>query len=207
MTKITKLDQDRFINSLTEHAIKGWHEYKILPSLTIAQAILESGWGTSNKIPNNLFGIKADSSWKGKKKLVKTHEYVNGKKIYVDAWFRVYDNIYDSLRDRYTFLQKPRYKAVVGEKDYKKACQEIWNAKYATDVNYVSKLITLIEQNKLHEIDKRAMNTNIATASNVSSWAKPAWDFTEKEGYLDGNRPKDSMTREEMGILLKRILG
>lgn len=205
MTKITKLDQDRFINSLTEHAIKGWHEYKILPSLTIAQAIQESGWGTSNKIPNNLFGIKADNSWKGKKELVKTHEYVNGKKVYVNAYFRVYDNIYDSLKDRYLFLQKPRYKAVVGEKDYNKACLEIWKAGYATDPNYSKALINLINQNKLFEIDKKAMgSTNILS---VSAWAKSAWDFVKKEGLLDGNRPSDKLSREEFSVILKRILG
>nr|SUY22553.1 mannosyl-glycoprotein endo-beta-N-acetylglucosamidase [Clostridioides difficile] len=38
------------------------------PSITIGQAILESGWGNSKltKQSNNLFGIKADKAWKGK---------------------------------------------------------------------------------------------------------------------------------------------
>ena len=200
---ITQADKINFINKLSEHTIKGWKEYQILPSLTIAQAILETGWGTSNKIPNNLFGIKADSSWRGKKELVRTHEYVNGKKIYVDAYFRVYDSVYDSLKDRYTFLQKPRYRAVVGERDYKKACNEIWKAGYATDPNYPIKLIQIIEQNKLYEIDKKAMN--ITSSQSASPWAKQAWDWCVAKKYMDGNRPKDSLTREEMSVLLKRI--
>ncbi len=199
--------KNKFIESLSKHTVKGWKEYQILPSLTIAQAILETGWGANNKIPNNLFGIKADSSWKGKKELVRTHEYVNGKKIYVNAYFRVYDNIYDSLKDRYLFLQKPRYKAVVGEKDYKKACHEILKAGYATDPSYASKLISIIEQNNLYEIDKKAMSTTTITIPSVSMWAKEAWDWCVSKKLMDGNRPKNDLTREEMSVLLRRILG
>ena len=188
---ITNKDKLNFINKLSEHTIKGWKEYQILPSLTIAQAILETGWGTNNKIPNNLFGIKADNSWKGKKELVRTHEYVNGKKVYVNVYFRVYDNIYDSLRDRYLFLQKPRYKAVVGEKDYKKACHEILKAGYATDPSYANKLIGIIEQNKLYEIDKEAMTyPQSATDSKPSNWSATAWEWAKVSNLLDGNRLK-----------------
>lgn len=201
MTTITEQDKSNFIGKLLPHAIQGWNDYRILPSLTIAQAILESGWGKSNKIPNNLFGIKADSSWKGKKKLVPTFEYINGIKFPVTAWFRVYNSIYDSLKDRYTFLQKPRYKAVIGEKDYKKACHEIWKAGYATDVNYPTKLISVIEQNKLHEIDEKAFNSD-----NVSIWARESWAWCISVGLLDGNNPKKSLTREEFSKILERVL-
>lgn len=203
MSKITQIDKDRFIGELTPHAIKGWHEYKVLPSLTIAQAILESGWGTSNKIPNNLFGIKADNSWNGKKKLALTHEYVGGVKIYVHAWFRVYDSIYESLQDRYVFLQKPRYAKVIGEVDYKKVCQEIWNAKYATDINYVSKLVNLIEQNKLYEIDSQAIAPIIVDKS--SNWSSDAWNWASQMRILDGKRPKNDLSREELSIVLMRL--
>lgn len=201
MTTITEQDKSNFIGKLSPHAIQGWNDYKILPSLTIAQAILESGWETNNKIPNNLFGIKADSSWKGKKKLVPTFEYVNGIKIPIMAWFRVYDNIYDSLKDRYTFLQKPRYKAIVGEKDYRSACHAIHRAGYATDINYANLLIDIIVKNKLYEIDKMAFNID-----NVSDWARESWAWCISVGLLDGNNPKKSLTREEFSKILERIL-
>ena len=201
MTTITEQDKSNFIGKLSPHAIQGWNDYKILPSLTIAQAILESGWGKSNKIPNNLFGIKADNSWKGKKKLVPTFEYVNGIKIPTMAWFRVYDNIYDSLKDRYTFLQKPRYKDIVGEKDYRSACHAIHRAGYATDINYANLLIDIIVKNKLYEIDKIAFNID-----NVSDWARISWTWCISEGLLDGSRPKDSLSREEFSVILKRMV-
>ncbi|HER1127604.1 TPA: glucosaminidase domain-containing protein, partial [Streptococcus pyogenes] len=51
-----------FLDKIKSAVIAEWHTHKILPSLTAAQAILESGWG--KHAPHNaLFGIKADSSW------------------------------------------------------------------------------------------------------------------------------------------------
>jgi len=194
--------QQEFINKIKDGAIRGWNDYKVLPSLTIAQAILETGWGKS-AIGNNIFGIKADSNWSGKKKLVRTHEYVNGQKIYVDAYFRDYDSIYESLEDRFKFLQKPRYSKVVGEKDYKKACIEIQKAGYATDPNYSSKLISIIEQYNLYEYDKEALKPqNIAP----SEWAIREWEWAKSKGLLDGTRPQDELTREEFAVLLERMV-
>lgn len=195
--------KEEFINKLKPHVLQGWCVYKILPSLTIAQAILETGWGKSS-LGNNLFGIKADKNWTGRKQLSKTTEYVGGKLINVDAWFRDYDSIYESLEDRYKFLQAKRYSKVVGETNYKKASEEIYKAGYATDPLYSTKLIQIIEQNKLYEIDKLAIG--IYRDSDVSSWAKASWEFCKNKGLLDGNRPKDNLLREEMAEILRRLL-
>ena len=66
--------QKKFIEQISKGAISGWRKYKVLPSITIAQAIIESGWGTSGLTVNakNLFGIKANSSWTGKVYYCKT---------------------------------------------------------------------------------------------------------------------------------------
>ncbi len=193
--------RQEFINKLKNHAIKGWHEYKVLPSLTIAQAILETGWGKS-ALGNNLFGIKADNSWVGKKQLVTTNEHVNGKTITIQAWFRDYNSIYESLEDRYKFLQAKRYAKIIGEKDYKIACVEIQKAGYATDPQYPAKLIQIIEQYNLQNIDKQAMTQN----TSVSNWAMQGWNFCSTKGLIDGTRPKDNMTREEFAVLLRRVI-
>lgn len=49
-----------FIESVAQGAINGWTKYGVLPSVTVAQAILESGWGQSalSTQAHNLFGIK-----------------------------------------------------------------------------------------------------------------------------------------------------
>ena len=191
---------------LKDDAIRGYGRYRILPSLTIAQAILETGWGGSS-LGNNIFGIKANSSWKGKKQLARTHEYVNGKKIYINAWFREYDSIYESLEDRYKFLQGARYSKVVGENDYKIACREIQRAEYATDESYSTKLIGIIEQNNLQEIDKIAIDLSKPIIPQVvSKWAREPWAWTTKEDLLDGNRPLSPMTRQEFSVLLRRMV-
>ena len=194
--------RQEFINRIKDGAIRGWNDYKVLPSLTIAQAILETGWGKS-AIGNNIFGIKADSNWKGKKKLVRTHEYVNGQKIYVDAYFRDYNSIYESLEDRFKFLQKPRYSKVIGEKDYKEACTEIQKAGYATDPNYPSKLINIIEQYKLYEYDKEALKPPKYASSE---WARESWEWAKLKKLLDGTRPQEKLTREEFAVLLGRMV-
>ena len=84
MIQMTK--QQDFINKVKEGAIRGWEKYKILPSLTIAQASLESGFGTSKlaKEGNNLFGIKGD--YKGESITINTKEQKkDGSWITVDA--------------------------------------------------------------------------------------------------------------------------
>lgn len=55
------------------------------------------------------------------------------------------------------------------------------------------------ELNKLNEVVKVDKN-------KPSSWAKEAWEWAKKEGYLDGTRPKDPITREEMVIVIKRLV-
>ena len=81
----------KFIEEIKDEAIKNYKEYKILPSITIAQAILESSWGESDlaQIYNNLFGIKADSSWKGEYVTLETFEFYDTK---IEDKFRVYSN-------------------------------------------------------------------------------------------------------------------
>ena len=77
---------------------------KILASLTIAQAILESGWGLSGltKRSNNLFGIK------GKGVASKTFEYINGKRVDITDNFKAYPDWETSVADHSgLFLRLP----------------------------------------------------------------------------------------------------
>lgn len=93
----------KFIEEIKDEAIKNYKEYKILPSITIAQAILESSWGESDlaQIYNNLFGIKADSSWKGEYVTLETFEFYDTK---IEDKFRVYSNKNQSIKDHAKFL-------------------------------------------------------------------------------------------------------
>lgn len=147
--------KQEFINSVKDGAIQGYKDYGILPSLTIAQAILESGWGTTQLATKakNLFGIKAFSDWKGKKITMKTTEWYNGVKTTVNADFRAYDSYNESIMDHNKLLSYSRYTSVRQAKDYKSACEAVYKCGYATDPEYAPKLIRIIEQYKLYEYD------------------------------------------------------
>lgn len=145
-----------FIDKILPGVKKGYSDYNILPSLTIAQAILESNSGKSQLAikGNNLFGIKADSRWTGKKINFPTKEFIKGKEITVNAYFRAYGSFSDSVEDHTKFLLTKRYEKVKTSKDYKEACTEIWKAGYATDPKYPGKLINIIEKYKLYKYDE-----------------------------------------------------
>lgn len=153
--------QMEFINSIKDGAIKSYKETKILPSITIAQAILESNWGESNlfKESNNLFGIKADPSWKGDYVTFETREYHSQM---IKDKFRKYDSVEDSIADHSNFLSKnKRYEegGVFEAKTYKKQALALQESGYSTaeDENgnktYAQMLERLIRQYNLQLID------------------------------------------------------
>jgi len=142
-----------FINSIKDGAVQSYNEYGVLPSLTMAQAILESGWGGSS-IGNNIFGIKAGSGWTGKRQNCKTSEQnADGSYVQIYADFRDYDSIDDSIKDHAELLTQDRYKPVIDAKDYKEACYAVKNCGYATSHEYANNLISIIEQYGLNQWD------------------------------------------------------
>lgn len=156
--------QQDFIAKVASMAQADMQKSGVLASLTIAQAILESGWGKSGltKQGNALFGIKADKYWNGKRMNCKTFEVYNGQTVNITDAFRAYENWEQSVADHSAFLKgvklgngKLRYQAVLGEKDYKKACVAIQKAGYATAPTYSSSLIKIIEDYKLYEYDNK----------------------------------------------------
>ena len=151
----------KFIEEKKDEAIKNYKEYKILPSITIAQAILESSWGESDlaQIYNNLFGIKADSSWKGEYVTLETFEFYDTK---IEDKFRVYSNKNQSIKDHAKFLvDNQRYKkyGVFEAKTYIEQAYALQNAGYSTaednsgQKRYAKDLIELIRQYNLQLID------------------------------------------------------
>lgn len=143
-----------FINDIKDYAIKEYNTSKILPSIIMAQAILESGWGRSKLATEgkNLFGIKV-GSWRGEVITLPTQEYINGSWITVNADFRKYNNYGESIHDHSLLFQLDRYKKVLQCTTYREQAKEIYKGGYATDPNYPSKLIQIIEENELYQYD------------------------------------------------------
>ncbi len=177
------MTKEDFIQKIGPLARKEEERSNILASLTIAQAILESGWGKSGLTVkgNALFGIKAGSNWTGKVYNAQTQECYDGKNFEtIVAGFRAYDSWEESIRDHSDLLTGlPRYKNVVGEKDYKKACKEIQKAGYATDPNYANKLIDIIEANNLNKWNagQKSNQEGVSGKMKVDTFIKKLWDI------------------------------
>lgn len=172
------MTNQEFIKKMGTASQESWKTHKILPSLTIAQAILESGWGKSKLTveANNLFGMKCGTKWTGPKYSIKTREQKkDGTVYYVVADFRRYASWGACCVDHGVFLSTKRYEKVRGEKNYKLACKYIKEAGYATDTKYTELLIQLIEQHKLNEYDKIVFTKPTETVKPASPYNDVMW--------------------------------
>ena len=154
-----------FIQSVAQGAINGWHTYQVLPSVTVAQAILESGWGSSylSTAAHNLFGIKG--SYNGNSIRLQTREVYNGQSVYIYDNFRAYANNDQSVEDHGAFLnQNSRYHNLLGDTSYVSVANKLRADGYATDPNYASALINLVQTYGLDRLDSIALSG--ATAVN-----------------------------------------
>ncbi|SYW10419.1 glucosaminidase domain-containing protein [Oenococcus oeni] len=162
-----------FLNEIIESAINGWTQYKILPSLTAAQAILESGWGTSTLASeyHNLFGIKG--SYNGQTVDMPTEEYYSGAYHEIDDYFRVYASDSESITDYEELLsENSRYSNLIGETDAATAAEEIYEDGYATDPDYTEELEEIINEYNLTAWDSLAFEysgTVVTTTGSTST--------------------------------------
>jgi hypothetical protein len=129
-------------------------------SVTVAQAILESDWGRSrlSRRGNNLFGIKAPGAVSGPAGVVTlaTWEHVDGDDVLVEATFKAYYTLEQSIADHAGFFTRNRRYAdalaLVGDpRGFARALQD---AGYATDPSYASKLINLMDRYDLYRFDE-----------------------------------------------------
>lgn len=142
----------------------------ILASVSLAQFILESGYGKSElaQNANNCFGMKkslsgntwSGSTWDGSSVYTKkTQEYENGQYVIITADFRKYPSVVESIADHSAYLlgakngSKLRYDGLKGCTDYKKAVQLIKDGGYATSPTYVESICNIIERWKLTQYD------------------------------------------------------
>lgn len=159
-------EQKNFIKTVGALASADMKKSGVLASLTIAQAITETGWGASGK---------------------ECYDGVNLVAVKSEA-FRAYDSWEESVTDHSAFLKaNKRYKEVIGETDYKKACNAIKAAGYATDPEYANKLIEIIEQYKLTEFDGKTesqenQGAGAAGADAEKYYRVQAGAYRRKEG-------------------------
>ena len=126
-------------------------------SITVSQAALESGWGESGltKTAKNLFGIKADSLWRGETVTFDTKEFIRGQWVVVPAKWRKYPSWQASVEDHAAFLKRnPRYQPCFACQTADAFVRALAKAGYATDPAYADKVIAVMNKHKLPTFDE-----------------------------------------------------
>jgi flagellar protein FlgJ len=144
---------EQFVSRLMPAAQRASQASGVPAQLIMAQAALESGWGRreiraeDGKTSHNVFGIKADKSWKGPVVETTTTEYVNGVAQKTQAAFRAYGSYDEAFSDYAKFMvTNPRYANVLATRDPAEAAHGLQRAGYATDPQYGGKLVRIMQQ-------------------------------------------------------------
>lgn len=143
-----------YVQTFSEIAQLEMKAYGIPASITLAQGLLESGFGKGElaRKTNNHFGIKCHTGWQG--------DYDFHDDDEKGECFRKYNHPMYSYRDHSTFLKnRSRYASLfdLRKDDYKKWAYGLKKAGYATDKRYPSKLISLIEKYNLDKYDRAVL--------------------------------------------------
>lgn len=149
-----------FIKQIAPESQTMMKEHNVLASITMAQAILESDWGSSTLAAKyyNLFGVKSSSTTNSQ--VLNTKEYENGSWIVIHGRFQVYSSWSASIQ-AHTMLMvngttddQAKYANVIKATNYTDAAKALQEAGYATDPNYASKLIKVIQTYHLNKYDQ-----------------------------------------------------
>lgn len=161
--------QTDFICKMSLLAVNDMKKNKILASITIAQACIETGYGASALMMsyNAPFGVKATQSWLnsgGKAYSAKTGEVYSGVAVTITAAFRAYNSLEHAVEDHANILKLAYYNKskggavpydIVGETDYIKAAECL--LPYATGPTYVQTVKNVIAAYNLTQYDTGAV--------------------------------------------------
>lgn len=145
--KNKKYTLNQYIDTFKKVAVEEMNRVGIPASITLSQAILESGYGNSNLAlnANNHFGIKCKPDWTGE-------TYGSGEYCY-----KKYSSVRESYKDHSDHIRSRKWYADLfnlSVTDYTSWAHGLKKAGYAEDPNYAYRLIYLIELYKLAELDK-----------------------------------------------------
>ena len=165
---------EAFVNELYNSAEKAANQLGVAPSILLAQAALETGWG--QHLPTakdgqhgfNLFGIKADQRWSGPVTKVDTLEYFDGQPIKMNANFRRYDSFEQSFNDYVDFVSsQTRYQPALEQAtDAAAYIQALQDAGYATDPKYAEKVQDILKRDVFN---KESLNATWVSLSEQAS--------------------------------------
>jgi flagellar protein FlgJ len=140
----------RFVEQILPHARVAAMQLGVDERSVIAQAALETGWGTAKPADgsggsNNFFGIKAGAGWRGPSVTSDTTEFTDGVAGTERASFRSYRNVAENVSDYVHVLTgNPRYAAALNTgSDVHAFANALQRGGYATDPRYAEKLVAV----------------------------------------------------------------
>ena len=150
--KVSPEQQRQFIEGMLPHATAAARELGVDPRAIVAQAALETGWGTSQPKDatgdsHNYFGIKAGGGWRGASVASDTTEFADGRAGRESAQFRAYGSLAENVEDYVRVIRdNPRYAAALGTgADVRAFATALQRGGYATDPRYAEKLVSIAE--------------------------------------------------------------
>jgi flagellum-specific peptidoglycan hydrolase FlgJ len=163
-------------------------------SITLGQAILESGAGTGplSVQANNHFGIKCHVEWNGP-----SIRYTDDEE---NECFRKYDDPSLSFKDHSYFLaSRPRYASLfqLDKTDYKAWAIGLKAAGYATDPKYPDKLIALIERYELNRFDSEVLGKSYVPKNTIAMDSTATHQVTKGDTLYSISK-KYNLTIEEL---------
>jgi flagellar protein FlgJ len=167
-------DAKDFITKLAPYAAEAAQKLGVSVRAVLSQAALETQWGqhlpshADGSSSNNLFGMKAGSSWDGGRVNVGTLEFEGGVAVRKKAQFRAYDSPADSFNDYAHLLgDNPRYAQALGKgDDVAGFAHGLVSGGYATDPSYAAKLAAIA--------NSPAMQQALASLKNAAATPIPS---------------------------------
>jgi flagellum-specific peptidoglycan hydrolase FlgJ len=166
--------QQAFLSSVIPGAIAAQQRYGVPAAVTIAQAIEESNWGTSQLAAqqHNLFGIKGTGP--AGTAAYPTQEYEGGQWITINAYFRSYRNIAESISDHAELLATSGYYTrAMADRNVPDAFASDLTGVYATDPGYGTNLISLMKLYDLYRYDTTASGSGSVSTGQAASHTTP----------------------------------
>jgi LysM repeat protein len=157
-----RMTQQDYIEKYKNDAINDMQKTGVPASITLAQGLFESESGNSDlaREANNHFGIKCHNEWTGE-----TFHKDDDEK---NECFRKYNSVLESYDDHSNFLRtRDRYAFLFDLEitDYKGWAKGLKKAGYATNPEYAHKLIKIVEDYQLNELDKSVKSLSITASS------------------------------------------
>jgi hypothetical protein len=160
-----------FISQIAPIAQRAYRDLgKVLPSVCIGMACVESGYGTAGSCKYNSFlgqkvgtGKTATKYWDGTFKSWKTtEEYTVGKNTVITDAFRTYSSMKQCVFNFYELLNSSVYNGVK-DTDYITQMKQIKACKYMTSSKEVNSVIRIIKKYNLTSYDVFSSGNSEAT--------------------------------------------